>query len=193
MAGTQLVIQCGVMGVPNSQSYSLQPEGWFPGELAGLLCNSMRILTSLLLESWRRLHWINSIWPEEFFLKVCGYWRPFWISSKDYMNYKLFSSTQLQAVGDDVKGLLLHTFIVFSESVHDTCVLEKINLYQKAVYSHPDYFYCGGWRLLLHWPACWHHYLVLKAAARNHFNTVPNLTMKVQVSSDQISWTMSLW
>lgn len=64
------------------------------------------------------------------------------------------------------RGLLLHTFIIFSESVHDTCALEKINLYQKAVYSHPDYFYCGGWRLLLHWPACCHHYLVLKAAAR---------------------------
>lgn len=91
---------------------------------------------------------------------------PFAFTSTDYMNYKLFSCIQLQAVCDDVKGLLLHTFIIFSESVHDTCVLEKMNLYQEAVYSPPDYFYCGGWSLLLHWPACYHHYLVLKAAAR---------------------------
>lgn len=137
MAGTQLVIQCGVMGVPNFQSYSLQPEGWFPGELAGLLCNSMRILTSLLLESWRRLHWTNSIWLEEFFfLRYVGTGDPFEFISKDYMNYKLFSSIQLQAVGDDVKGPVTpHLHYIFWVCAWHLCAGENKFVPKGCVFS----------------------------------------------------------
>lgn len=115
----------------------LQPAAWrlIPRGVGRIVVQQHE---NINLTAARRLHWTNSIWLEEFFffLRYVGTGDPFEFISKDYMNYKLFSSIELQAVGDDVKGPVTpHLHYIFWVCAWHLCAGENKFVPKGCVFS----------------------------------------------------------